>query len=69
MECQPFDEETAGNELFVVYNGPEIGEAKEALGLHFENSHGWHFTTNNYLKKKITPTVAAIFITICSNTY
>ena len=53
-KLQPFDEESSDNELFVVYNGPEIGEAenilKEALALHFKDSHGWHFTTNNHLK-------------------
>ena len=35
----PFDEETADNKPFVVYYGPEIGEAedilKEAQALHF----------------------------------
>ena len=37
----PIDEETADDELFVVYNGPEIGEVDdvltEALARHFKD--------------------------------
>ena len=51
------------DELFVVYNGPEIGEAEdvlsEALDLHFKDSRGWHFTTNNLFKSS-GPTVTLI---------
>jgi hypothetical protein len=57
-------EENANNELFVVYNGPEIGEAdemlKEALDLQVSKSRlGWHFTTNT-LFKSVGPTVEKI---------
>ena len=43
-------EETANDELFVAYNGPEIGEADEvlrkALNLHFsQTKRGWNFST------------------------
>ena len=44
---QPVDEETADNELFVVYNGPEISEAEdileEKLRLHFKDYHIMYF--------------------------
>ena len=49
---ESFDEETDDNELFVVHNGPETGEAedilKEALALHFKDSHGQHIETNKF---------------------
>ena len=64
-KVRPFEEEKADNELFVVYYGPEIGEAedilKEVLAMHFKDSHGWHFTTNNYFKKNLSY--------CCSNLY
>ena len=48
-------EETANDELFIAFNGPEIGEADEtlaaALDLHFAKNNGqWHFTTNTLFK-------------------
>ena len=57
-------EDTANDELFIVYNGPEIGEADkvlmEALDLHFSKSRdGWHFTTNTVFKTSC-PTVDKI---------
>ena len=35
IKLRPIDEETADDELFVVYNGPEIGEANEILKRHW----------------------------------
>ena len=62
-KLRAINEETADDELFVVYNGPEIGEAEEvlseALDLHFKDSRGWHFTTNNLFKSS-GPTVTSI---------
>ena len=48
-------DETANNELFIAFNGPEIGEADETLAaildLHFAKNNGqWHFTTNTLFK-------------------
>ena len=54
-KLQHIDKETSDDEMFVVYYGPEIGEAedilKEALKPQFKDSGGWHFTNNNHLKK------------------
>ena len=53
-------EDTADDETFVVYNGPEIGESddvlKEALNLHFRNKKGgaWHFSTNLFKSSGLT---------------
>ena len=62
-KLRPINEETGDDELFVVYNGPEMAEAdeilKEALDLHFKDSRGWHFTTNNLFRTS-GPTVEAI---------
>ena len=54
-KVRPISEETANDELFIAFNGPEMGEAdetlKEALNLHFAKKHGhWNFTTNSVFK-------------------
>ena len=46
-------EDTANYELFVAFNGPEIGEADEvlrqALNLHFSQTRGgWNFATQMF---------------------
>ena len=51
-DIRPMEENQVNDEMFVSWNGPEIGEAddilKEALELHFKGSRlGVHFTTNN----------------------
>ena len=48
-------EDNANDELFISFNGPEVGEAdnilKQALDLHFaKHGKGWHFSTNNPFK-------------------
>ena len=48
-------EETANDELFISFNGPELGEAdkilQEALDLHFASRGGhWHLSTNKLFK-------------------
>ena len=58
---RPIGEETVNDELFIAFNGPEIGEAdqtlKSALDLHFSSRGGrWHFSTNS-LFKTAGPTV------------
>ena len=49
-KLRTIDEETADNELFVVYNGTEIGKANdvrtEALDWHFKDLVA-EFTTKN----------------------
>ena len=51
-ELRCISEETAQLEMFVAYNGPEIGDSdkllSEALSEHFKPK-GWHFVTNNAL--------------------
>ena len=51
-ELRCISEETAHLEMFVAYNGPEIGESdkllSEALIEHFMPK-GWHFVTHNAL--------------------
>ena len=49
-QLRKLNEDTANDELFVAYNGPEIGEADEvlrqALNLHFSKTRGgWNFST------------------------
>ena len=57
-------EELANDEMFVAWNGPEIGECDEilrkALDLHFEKTRlGVHFKTKN-LFNTAEPTVNTI---------
>ena len=51
-ELRCISEETAQLEMFVAYNGPEMGESdkilSEALSEHFKPK-GWQFVTNNAL--------------------
>ena len=57
-------EENLNDEMFVAWNGPEIGECdeilKNALDLHFKNKRfGVHFKTNN-LFNTAGPTVTNV---------
>ena len=51
-ELRCLSEEIAQLEMFVAYNGPDIGEndksLSEALSEHFKPK-GWHFVTHNAL--------------------
>ena len=60
-KVRPIGEETLNDELFIAFNGPELGEAdktlSKALDLHFASRGGrWHFSTNS-LFKTAGPTV------------
>ena len=52
------DEDTANDELFAAYNGPEIGEADEvlrqSLNLHFgKTSSGWNIATKMFRTSRV----------------
>ena len=63
-DIRTISEEKLNDEMFVMWNGPEIGECDEilkiALDQHFKNSKlGVHFKTNNLFKTS-GPTVTNI---------
>ena len=53
-QLRKLNEDTANDELFVAYNGPEIGEADEvlrqALNLHFSKTRGGGIFPHNCSK-------------------
>ena len=48
-ELRCISEETAQLEMFVAYNGPEIGESDKLLSEPLSEPKGWHFVTHNAL--------------------
>ena len=54
-KIRPISEDNVNDELFIAYNGPEMGEAdyiiKDALDLHFSKLRlGWQLATNTLFK-------------------
>ena len=63
-DIRPIDEDTVNDEMFVAWNGPEMGDSYEimqkSLNRHFENTRmGIHFKMQN-LFKTAGPTVDSI---------
>ena len=63
QELRKVSEETANNEMFIAYNGPEIGESNQllvdALKEHFKHKD-WHFVKQTGLFSSESKTVTRL---------
>ena len=59
QELRKVPEETGNNEMFIAYNGPEIGESNQLLVEHFKHKD-WHFVKQTGLFSSESKTVTRL---------